>query len=127
MVMVFMSLGERLAYEREKRRWSQEYVAGRVGISNAVLSNYERDKRDPDTDTLKRLANLYGVSTDYLLGNEADKGEKSRKAAIIDRIKTEFPDADLMFHDLASMTADDLEEVYEFIKFKKSQKDKEDD
>lgn len=117
--MGFMSLGERLKNEREKRNWSQMYVAKRVGITNAVLSNYERDIRDPDTETLKKLANLYEVSTDYLLGNEIEhQSNERRKASIIDKIKTEFPDADLMFKDLASMSAEDLEEVYDFIKFK---------
>ncbi|MCS0652002.1 helix-turn-helix domain-containing protein [Cytobacillus firmus] len=63
-----MSLGIRLKKEREKRKWSQKEVAEKVGITNAVLSNYERDYRDPDTETLKKLADLYEVETDYLLG-----------------------------------------------------------
>lgn len=63
-----MSLGTRLKKEREKRNWSQIYVGKKIGITNAVLSNYERDYRDPDTETLKKLAELYGVSIDYLLG-----------------------------------------------------------
>ena len=62
-----MSLGSRLKKERERRNWSQVYVAEKIGITNAVLSNYERDYRDPDTETLKKLALLYGVKTDYLL------------------------------------------------------------
>lgn len=63
-----MSLGKRLKHEREKRSWSQKYVAEKIGITNTVLSNYERDYRDPDTETLRRLAELYEVTTDYLLG-----------------------------------------------------------
>lgn len=62
-----MSLGKRLKAEREKRNWSQLYVAPKVGITNTVLSNYERDYRDPDTATLQKLAELYEVSVDYLL------------------------------------------------------------
>lgn len=64
-----MTLGKRLKKQRELRGWSQLYVANRIGISNTVLSNYERDYRDPDTETLRILAELYEVSTDYLLGN----------------------------------------------------------
>ncbi|GIN99045.1 hypothetical protein J6TS1_49150 [Siminovitchia terrae] len=63
-----MSLGSRLKKERERRNWSQIYVAEKIGITNAVLSNYERNYRDPDTETLKKLALLYEVKTDYLLG-----------------------------------------------------------
>ena len=38
------------------------------------------------------------------------------------KISKEFPDIDLMFKDLNSLTAEDLREVYEYIKFKMSQK-----
>ena len=104
--------------EREKRNWSQVFVAKKIGITNAVLSNYERDIRDPDTETLKKLANLYGVSIDFLLDNKVDEVEQNKKQAIMDKIANEFPNADLMFKDLANMTAEQLEEVYDFIKFK---------
>ncbi|MCY9411989.1 helix-turn-helix domain-containing protein, partial [Bacillus haynesii] len=55
---------------RENKKWSQEKAAEKVGITKSVLSNYERDYRDPDTKTLKRLSDIYEVSTDYLLGKE---------------------------------------------------------
>ncbi len=76
-----MSLGSRLKKERERRNWSQIYVAEKIGITNAVLSNYERNYRDPDTETLKKLALLYEVKTDYLLGitdnpTAAEKGNE---------------------------------------------------
>ncbi len=63
-----MSLGKRLKYEREDRNWSQKFVAEKLGITNTVLSNYERDYRDPDTENLRKIAELYDVSVDYLLG-----------------------------------------------------------
>ena len=65
-----MTLGERLKIARENKNWSQEKAAEKVGITKSVLSNYERDYRDPDTKTLKRLSDIYEVSTDYLLGKE---------------------------------------------------------
>lgn len=67
-----MTLGKRLKSEREKRHWSQKFVAEKIGITNTVLSNYERNYRDPDTETLKKLADLYEVTTDYLLGRSSD-------------------------------------------------------
>ncbi|MGG1021618.1 HTH-type transcriptional regulator ImmR [Bacillus licheniformis] len=70
-----MTLGERLKIARENKNWSQEKAAEKVGITKSVLSNYERDYRDPDTKTLKRLSDIYEVSTDYLLGKE----EKEKK------------------------------------------------
>ncbi|MFC5647654.1 helix-turn-helix domain-containing protein [Paenibacillus solisilvae] len=62
-----MSLGKRLKAERERHGWSQIFVASKIGITNTVLSNYERDYRDPDTETLGKLADLYEVTTDCLL------------------------------------------------------------
>ena len=73
-----MSLGTRLKKERRKRNWSQVDVANRVGITNAVLSNYERDVRDPDTTTLKKLADLYEVSTDFLIQG-SDYNDSSKR------------------------------------------------
>ncbi|MEK4876922.1 MULTISPECIES: helix-turn-helix domain-containing protein [Paenibacillus] len=68
-----MSLGQRLKKERERKGWSQLYVAEKLGIANTVLSNYERDYRDPDTATLSLIADLYECDTDYLLGRTSTR------------------------------------------------------
>ncbi|MCM3110640.1 helix-turn-helix domain-containing protein [Lederbergia lenta] len=114
-----MSLGSRLKDERESRNWSQVTVAKKIGITNAVLSNYERDYRDPDTETLKKLAELYEVSIDYLLGHETKGNDLTYYK---NKIATEFPDIDLMFKDLESFTVEEMKEVYDYIKYKKSQR-----
>ncbi len=64
-----MTLGDRLKKSRMRRGLTQVQTAKILGIANTALSNYERGERDPDTTLLKRLSELYGVSTDYLLGN----------------------------------------------------------
>lgn len=118
-------LARRLKNLREKNGYLQKFVADKVGVRSNTLSGYENGTRSPDPEMLVKLADLYGVSTDYLLGHDIDiNQDEHRKAAIIDKIKTEFPDADLMFNDLASFTADDMQDVYDYIKFKKSQKGK---
>ncbi|MCY7566734.1 helix-turn-helix domain-containing protein [Bacillus safensis] len=68
-----MTLGERLKFVRAQKKWSQEYAAEKIGISKAVLSNYERNYRDPDTNTLKKISEIYNVSTDFLLGRDEDE------------------------------------------------------
>lgn len=47
------TLGSRLKEAREKKRLTQIDVSKKLGISNGTLSGYERDYRDPDTETLK--------------------------------------------------------------------------
>ena len=114
-------LPKRLKMLREKHGYLQKFVADKLGIRSNTLSGYETGTRSPDPEMLVKLAELYNVTTDYLLGKtdipSVDNGQ-SRKTAIIDKIKSEFPDADLMFKDLSNMSADQLEEVYDFIKFK---------
>jgi len=80
-----MSLGKRLKNERESKGWSQLFAAKKLGISNTVLSNYERDYRDPDTETLSQMADLYDVTTDYLLlgvsNNSLDYKQRSGRVS----------------------------------------------
>jgi len=63
-----LTLGERLKQAREEKRFTQVEVARKLGISNGAISGYERNYRDPDTETLTKLAELYEVDVDYLLG-----------------------------------------------------------
>lgn len=63
-----MNLGERLRKAREDKGWTQVYVAKLFGMTSQALSNIERNQRDPDTTLLKKLAELYGVSIDWLMG-----------------------------------------------------------
>ncbi|KIU11828.1 phage element (ICEBs1)transcriptional regulator (Xre family) [Bacillus subtilis] len=72
-----MTLGQRLKEARLKAGYkSQTEAAKKLGITSQVLSNYEGGRRDPDTQTLKELAELYNVSADYLLGTEKKKPSK---------------------------------------------------
>ena len=58
----------RLRDLREDRDWKQRQVAEFLNCSQRGYSNYETGVRDIPTDVLIRLSDLYGVSTDYLLG-----------------------------------------------------------
>lgn len=82
-----MSLGKRLKEARQKAGYTQKEAAEKLNIGNNNLSNYERDYRDPDTDTLLKLSNLYNVSTDYLLGKDevSKKNETDLLNKTIDR------------------------------------------
>lgn len=63
-----MKLGDRLRLLRKRKGLTQTEFAERMGIPNQNVSNYERDFRQPDYETLKRFADYFEVSTDYLLG-----------------------------------------------------------
>ena len=63
-----MHLGDRLRSLREKKGLKQTEFAERMRIPNQNVSNYERGFRQPDYETLKRFADFFEVTTDYLLG-----------------------------------------------------------
>jgi transcriptional regulator with XRE-family HTH domain len=60
----------RIAEIRHKRGLSQAQVAQRLNITNQAYSLYETNKRQMNYATLCMLADLFEVSTDYLLGRE---------------------------------------------------------
>ena len=53
---------------REKRGLIQELLAAELGITQQMLSKYERDSSIIKVDVLKKLAVFFNVTTDYLLG-----------------------------------------------------------
>ena len=65
--------GKRLASLRKKMGISQYELADRLGFSRGQLANYEQGKRQPDFDTLQKIADFFEVSTDYLLGRSENK------------------------------------------------------
>lgn len=68
-----IELSTRLRQLRLDKRLRQEQVALLIGVSKGAISAYETDIRQPSYDVLIRLANLYRVSTDYLLGRTDDR------------------------------------------------------
>ncbi|MBR2405515.1 MAG: helix-turn-helix transcriptional regulator [Clostridia bacterium] len=62
----------RLRDLREDHDLAQKQVGAILGIDQRVYSNYETGKREIPTRLLVALADLYGTSTDYLLGRTND-------------------------------------------------------
>ncbi|MDG0946662.1 helix-turn-helix domain-containing protein [Bacillus paranthracis] len=78
-----MNLGERLKACREKSGYTQTYITEKLEIHRGSLSSYESGRRKPDYDTLSKLADIYKVSVDYLLGrstNERLTAEQDKQA-----------------------------------------------
>lgn len=58
----------RIKQLRENRGLMQEILASELGITQQMLSKYERDVLCIKVDVLKRIAEYFNVTTDYLLG-----------------------------------------------------------
>lgn len=61
-------LHERLILEREKRNLKQNEIAIQIGLLPDTYRKYEKGIREPDYDTLLKIAEFFQTSTDYLLG-----------------------------------------------------------
>lgn len=72
---------------RKERKISQKKAAEELGVSQGLLSHYEKGKRECGLDFLVRAADYYNVSCDYLLGRSP---EPQGKTISID----EIPDID---------------------------------
>ncbi len=59
---------KRLKAERKRKDWTQEVLAGKIGITIGTLSGYERNYREPGFRTVIKIAETLDVSIDYLLG-----------------------------------------------------------
>ena len=65
---ICMELGARLELLRKKSGWSQSEVARRMNLSSSTVCKHEYGNREPNLDALRRYAELYDVSLEYLLG-----------------------------------------------------------
>ncbi len=61
------TIGEYLSYLRKQNNLSQEDLAEKLNISRQAISNWERDKTQPDTSTITKLSQIYSISVDEIL------------------------------------------------------------
>ena len=83
--------GERLKSLRLQNHLQQEQVARLVGVERSTVSMWENDLRQPSYTTLVRLADVYGVTTDFLLGRTSNSpidlsGLTAAEAALINQL-----------------------------------------
>lgn len=63
-----MNFGQKLKTLRKQAGLTQMQLASQVGITKSVVSFYELQMRSPSPDVLTKLAKIFHVSVDYLLG-----------------------------------------------------------
>lgn len=65
-----MNFGNRLKTLRIKKKLTQQQLADLLGLTKSVISAYENGLRYPAYDVLIKIARIFKVSTDFLLGVE---------------------------------------------------------
>lgn len=120
-----MDIGKRIRKLREQRGIEQLELAKALHIPQSKMNKIESGyQKRIEPDLLVELSKVLNVTVDYLVGssNETNISKVEDITYFKKKIAEEFPDIDLMFKDMESLTAEDMKEVYEYIKFKKSQK-----
>ena len=83
-----MSFGDKIKTLRRQSNYTQEKLAELLSISPQAVSRWETDVAMPDISLLPPIANLFGVSTDYLLG--MDSYQKDLRKAEFDKAFFEY-------------------------------------
>lgn len=100
-----MSLRDRVRDLRKEQGWSQGELAEKVGADPAQISRYENGRITPSADVVVRIAEVFNVSTDYLLVDDAPRRAFRRgDEALGDRLAT-----------LSELSPDDLHLVTSFV------------
>lgn len=107
-------LPKRLKELREKSGFLQKFVADKIGVRSNTLSGYENGTRNPDPEIIKDLADLYNVTTDYLLGRSDSPNSTNNENL---HKSLDDPTTNLMFDGWAEMTEEERKETLEAIEY----------
>jgi transcriptional regulator with XRE-family HTH domain len=92
-----MTLGQRIQELRKKANLSQSDLASKIGISYPQMSRYEIKDVQPPADVLKRLADVFGVSIDYLVNGSLE--QKAQDSLDDNELLKQFKEVEQMDED----------------------------
>ena len=81
--------GEKLKNLRRSKYLLQSDIAKKLNVSTSTVGMWEQGRNQPDNETIKKLANIFGVTTDYLLDNDI-KEDKNKE--LLETISTDLSD-----------------------------------
>ena len=108
--------GEKLKALREDAGLYQKELGDVLNVTSQTVSGWEINRTTPDYDMLKKIANYFGVSIDYLLGNISNKNNVEEEMKILRQLLIEngylSPGEDL--------TKKELDNLMKFVKANKA-------
>lgn len=105
----------RIKQLREKRGLIQEILAAKLGITQQMLSKYERDVTLIKVDILKKIATYFNVTTDYLLGVSDVKRDLQRQMKMNETLD-EYYDLIEIYKDLDSYDKEMIWSIMQTVK-----------
>ena len=111
----------RLKEIRNENRYSQQKLSEQLGVSRSTVAMWENGSSQPDNDMLLHLADIFDVSTDYLLGKTDIK-----KAPVQTTDAVTFDDFTFAMHNEAKdLSPENKQKLLDLAQFFKEQQQKE--
>lgn len=87
-------IGNQIKKLRQENKLLQKELAEELNLTQQTISSYESNKREPDSETLQKIAQYFDVSVDYLLGisKERTPADKIKEALSSDPELLDFWD-----------------------------------
>ncbi|MCY8574082.1 helix-turn-helix domain-containing protein [Bacillus haynesii] len=114
--------GKKIAALRKEMGLSQYELADRLGFSRGKLANYEQGTREPDYETLKKIADFFEVTTDYLLNRTKNPSVIKDKEA---SYNIDDLDLQIAFKEASDFSEEARKQAIDFINYLKEKEGKE--
>lgn len=115
-------LSSNLKKLRNRYNYTQQQVADKIGVTRPAYTAYEKGTRNPDSSMLSKLADVFDVSIDELLGREPKQHDPSDD---FDAFMFEDKEAfDALPEDVKQELIKEINDKIEFLAYKQKNKDK---
>ena len=114
--MVIHLFGDRLKELRKERNLTQEDIASMFDVTKNAVYSWEVGKSQPSIEIIKRLAQYFGVTIDYLLNFTQDDVDKMEK------LKTALKEAGMWDYSIDDMSREDFEKAMQIVAMLKEKK-----
>ncbi len=102
-----MSIAKKIKGLRKEKKWTQDALSKAISVHSKHISRYENEKATPGPDTLKKIADAFGVSTDYLVYDNVPRNGK---------IKIDDPELLEDFEKISQLKEEDINTIKNLIK-----------
>ncbi len=112
----------RLRFLRTQKGESLEKIAKYLNVTIQTVSNYETEKRDMTPDTIIKLAEYFGVTTDYLLGKSDIRSTEKTNYINNNELQSYYDELNDLGKQKATEYVKDLTDTPKYIKEEKNTK-----
>lgn len=107
-----MALSDNLKKIREEYKLTKKELCEKTGISERAYLTYEFGEREPKVSVIEKLADFYGVSTDYLLGRTTVKQTATEEPNIMEILGINKKVDDDEFMQLYDEASDEVKQIF---------------